>query len=32
MLDTGAGFFLDEEDLKEEKRKEANVIEEPRNL
>ena len=32
MLDTGAGFFLDEEDLIEEKRKEANIVQEPCKL
>jgi hypothetical protein len=30
QLDTGAGFYLDEEDLIEEEKKEANLVEEPR--
>lgn len=29
LLDTGAGFFLDEEELFEEKKKEENIVEEP---
>jgi hypothetical protein len=29
LLDSGAGFFIDEEDLLEEQRKEANIVFEP---
>ncbi len=31
LIDTGAGFYLDEDDLEEEKQKETQIIEEPRN-
>jgi hypothetical protein len=31
LLDTGAGFYLEEEDLIEEKKKEKKVVEDPRN-
>ena len=29
LIDTGAGFYLDEEDLAEEKRKESQIVIEP---
>jgi hypothetical protein len=32
LLDSGAGFFIDEEELIEEKRKEANIVYEPRKF
>ena len=32
QLDTGAGFYLDEEDLIEEEKKEANLVEDPRMI
>ena len=32
LLDTGAGFYLDEEDLIEEKESEKNIVETPRKL
>ena len=31
LIDTGAGFYLDEEDLREEKQKEKQIKELPRN-
>jgi hypothetical protein len=30
LLDTGAGFYLDEEELIEEKKKESKIVEIPR--
>jgi hypothetical protein len=32
LLDSGAGFFIEEDDLIEEKRKEANIVFEPRKF
>ncbi len=31
LIDTGAGFYLDEDDLEAEKKKETEITEEPRN-
>lgn len=32
LIDTGAGFYLDEEDLEEEIRKETQIVVEPCNF
>ena len=32
MLDTGAGFYLDEEDLIEEEIKEKHIVQDPRKF
>ena len=32
LIDTGAGFYLDEDDLSEEQEREKRIVETPRNL